>query len=479
MSSILNRRQVVGGLTAGVTTLSTSACASRTGSGLFGSPQDRNKPNIVFILADDLGYADLSCYGRRDYETPNIDKLARDGLMFTSGYSNSPVCSATRTGLITGRYQYRFPVGLEEPVGFSHIGLAPETTTLPSELKRAGYQTSLVGKWHLGRLPDYGPLKSGYDHFYGVREGGVDYYRHSNDLWDGDVKVEEVGYITNLLGDRAVQQIREFSKSDTPFFMSLHFTAPHWPWEGDNAEGQSESERLANQDGMLSILHYDGGSLKTYADMVKRMDDQVGRVVAALKQSGVDKNTIVVFTSDNGGERFSDNWPFSGQKAELLEGGIRVPLIVKWPGHVRHGSKTDTPAISMDWVPTLLVAAGMSGSGASGYDGVNLLEVLNGGTIPERALFWRYNLRDQQAVRFGQWKYLKIGENEFLFDVIQDPRERGNRKLREPEIFADLKSRYASWNAEMLPYGPENFSSGYSARTTPDRYGNERSTTAW
>src|SRR6476469_1382636 len=224
-------------------------------------------PNIVFIMADDLGYADLSCYGRRDYTTPNIDRLATDGMKFTQAYANSAVCSATRTALITGRYQYRLPVGLEEPIAREsrgNPGLPPSHPTLPSLLKKAGYTTHLVGKWHLGRLPDYGPLKSGYDHFWGFRGGGLDYFTHkfsspnsseaqNGDLWDDDVKIEQAGYLADLLGERAVKVIGDYAAARQPFFLSLHFNAPHWPWEGRGDE--AEALRIRN------LVHYDGGSL--------------------------------------------------------------------------------------------------------------------------------------------------------------------------------------------------------------------------
>jgi arylsulfatase A-like enzyme len=188
-------------------------------------------PNIVFILADDLGYADVACYGRPDLHTPNVDALEAGGTRFLQAYANSAVCSATRTALITGRYQYRLAIGLEEPLATHPAGLPPDQPTLPSLLKNAGYGTTLVGKWHLGQLPNYGPLRSGYDHFYGFRGGAVDYYTHSDDLWDGDVKVEQAGYMTDLLGGHAINAIQGYADSGQPFLLSLHFNAPHWPWE--------------------------------------------------------------------------------------------------------------------------------------------------------------------------------------------------------------------------------------------------------
>src|SRR5580692_1768046 len=195
------------------------------------------KPNILFIVADDFGYADSSCYGRTDYSTPSIDRLAAEGMKFMQAYANSAVCSATRTALITGRYQYRLPVGLEEPLnGSRNIGLPDGHPTLPGLLRKNGYSTTLLGKWHLGSLPDYSPLKSGYDHFWGFRGGALDYYTHTgtdhkDDLWDGDVPVQQTGYLTDLIGDRAVDAVGAYAKTRQPFFLDVHFNAPHWPWE--------------------------------------------------------------------------------------------------------------------------------------------------------------------------------------------------------------------------------------------------------
>jgi len=238
--------------------------------GTRGAQAQQARPNIVFIMADDLGYADLSCYGRRDYSTPNVDRLAAAGMKFLQAYANSAVCSATRTALITGRYQYRLAVGLEEPITNQDVGLPPEHPTLPSLLKKAGYGTTLIGKWHLGRLPDYGPLKSGYDHFWGFRGGALDYFTHKSgpansdtgDLWDDDARIEQAGYLTELLGDRAVKVTGEYAAAQKPFFLSLHFNAPHWPWEG--REDEAEALRIR------ALQHYDGGSLATYARMLRR-----------------------------------------------------------------------------------------------------------------------------------------------------------------------------------------------------------------
>ena len=428
------------------------------------------RPNIVFIMADDLGYADLSCYGRRDYQTPNLDRLAAQGVRYLDAYSNSSVCSATRTALITGRYQYRLPVGLEEPLATRPVGLPPGEPTLPLLLKIAGYRTALVGKWHLGQLPNYGPLQSGYDQFWGFRSGGIDYFTHESqggpDLWDQDVAVEEQGYLTDLLGDRALTMIDGFARSVDPFFLSLHFNAPHWPWEGPQDE--AEALRIA-ADRARNIVHFDGGSMATYATMVRRMDHQIGRIMERLHRLGLAENTIVVFTSDNGGERFSDTWPFSGRKTELLEGGIRVPCIVRWPAQRSAGTASTVPCMSMDWAPTLLAACGADTSGVS-FDGVNLFTNRAQPDSPERTLFWRMKWMSQEASRRGNWKYLKIGANSFLFDLATDPLEKANLKTREPARFASMEAEYRSWERTMLPISGESEAHGFVPSQMADRF---------
>ena len=433
------------------------------------------RPNVLYIMADDMGYGDLSCYGRTDYATPRIDALAREGLRFTSAYANSCVCTATRVALITGRYQYRLPIGLEEPLADrENIGLPPGEPTLPSQLKAAGYATSLIGKWHLGSLPMFDPLQSGYDHFWGIRSGGVDYYTHKGtngklDLWDGPTPVDRADYLTDMIAEHAIAGISAGANQPKPWFMSLHFTAPHWPWEapGDVVE----SRRLEAAGPGDALMHYDGGSLATYAAMVTRLDYQVGRILDVLAASGQADNTIVVFTSDNGGERFSTTWPFTGRKTELLEGGLRIPAIVRWPGVTTAGSTSDAQVISMDWLPTFLAAAGAVPDAAHKPDGIDIRPALLGGTLPERTLFWRYKNHGQQAARSGKWKYLKIGEQSFLFDVVADPMERANLKAREPEVFKALAAAWADWNAGMLPLDPKSYTHGFTGKNLADHYG--------
>jgi arylsulfatase A-like enzyme len=450
-----------------------------TGATVLGGPSVRaraaaRRPNIVFIMADDLGYADVSCYGRRDYRTPAIDKLAGQGLRFLHAYANSAVCSATRTALMTGRYQNRLPVGLEEPLGQRAVGLPPEHPTLPSILRKAGYKTALIGKWHLGALPNYGPQQSGYDHFWGLRGGGLDYFTHKAfgraDLWDDGRAVTEEGYLTDLLGNKAIESLEGFSRQQQPFFLSLHFNAPHWPWEGP--DDMAEALRLDKSGKPAAIFDYDGGSAKIFAAMVTRMDYQIGRVLRRLEELGMAKDTIVIFTSDNGGERFSDTWPFSGRKTELLEGGLRIPAIIRWPGVVAPGQSSDQTMITMDWLPTLLAAAGTSADPAYPPDGENLLPVLrNPRRIHERTLAWRYLNLNQEACRKGDWKYLKILDNRFLFNVVEDPLERANLKDRMPAKFAELVAAFRQWDAQMLPLDPKASTGGFSGSELADHFG--------
>lgn len=433
------------------------------------------QPNIVFILADDLGYADVSCYGRREYKTPAIDRIATEGLRFTQAYANSAVCSATRTALMTGRYQNRLPIGLEEPLGKRPVGLPPSHPTLPSLLRKVGYQTALIGKWHLGELPKYGPLQSGYDHFWGFRGGALDYFSHESmngGLWDDDRQIAEPGYLTELMGNHAVDVLNGFAKSDRPFFLSLHFNAPHWPWEGPDDE--VESKRLATKGGPMAIVDFDGGSMAVFAKMVTAMDAQIARVLATLDQLHLSNDTIVIFTSDNGGERYSDTWPFTGKKTELLEGGLRIPAVVRWPGHIKAKSVSQQVMITMDWLPTLLAAAGGSPDPQYPSDGVDLTPMLSGGRTVERTLCWRYLNLTQEACRSGDWKYLRISDHTFLFNVVEDPLERANLKERKPERYKELIAKYQAWSAQMLPLDMNANTAGFSGENLADHFGVEK-----
>jgi arylsulfatase A-like enzyme len=378
-------------------------------------------------------------------------------------------------GLITGRYQYRLRVGLEEPLAGNHpeVGLPPEHPTLPSLLRKAGYGTTLIGKWHLGVLPTYGPLRSGYDHFYGFRGGSLDYFAHTggdqkDDLWDDDMLLHQTGYLTDLLGSRAVDVINASAKANRPFLLSLHFNAPHWPWEGPGDEAESERTRK-------NLFDIDGGSMKTYQRMIEAMDLEIGRVLQALDANGLTRNTIVIFTSDNGGERFSDRWPFTGMKTELLEGGLRIPAVISWPARIPQGRTIDQVAIHMDWLPTLLAATGIQPDPAFPSDGMNLLPSLTQNALPvARKLYWRYKANAQRAMRDGDFKYLQIAGNTFLFNVVEDPMERANLKQRRRDVYDQLVDQWYEWNTTMLPEIDESSTGSFTADELADHIGSNK-----
>jgi arylsulfatase A-like enzyme len=425
------------------------------------------RPNFVFILADDLGYADLGCYGGHPPScSPEIDRMAAGGLCFTDGYSNSPVCSPTRFALATGRWQYRLRAGNDEPIASRHrgsptLGLPPEHPTLASLLRDAGYATALSGKWHLGFAPHFGPLKSGYAEFFGVMSGGVDYFTHrdsagAHDLFEGESESQRTGYLTDLITESAVGFLQRQKGTTSPFLLSVHYTAPHWPWE--TRDDEEEARRLGR------IVHTDGGSVETYRTMIRHMDEGIGRIMETLRTIGAEQNTLVVFTSDNGGERFSDTWPLVGKKMDLLEGGIRVPYIVRWPARVRPGGVTSQLAITMDWVATFLDAAGVPAHPDYPLDGASLLGVLDRPEAPfARDLFWRMKYRDQKAMRSGRWKYLATDDGEFVFDLVRDARERANLARREPDRLVTMRDAYARWEKTIptLP-GDATFSIPYT-----------------
>jgi arylsulfatase A-like enzyme len=414
------------------------------------------RPNILFIVVDDCGYADLGCTGQTDYATPALDRLAEEGIRFTQAYANAPLCTNTRVALMTGRYQYRLPIGLVEPLRWSdrerpEMGLPPDHPTLPGLLRDAGYRTALIGKWHLGYLPRYSPLKSGYDEFFGIMGGYTGYYTHQGDggapdFYEGETPIERQGYVTDLLSERAAAFVAAAAATPQPYFLSLHYTAPHWPWSAPSVEAAA---RRRERD-RAEIT--EGGSTRIYGEMMQILDAGIGRVVAAVRRTAGGRDTYIIFTSDNGGERFSKIWPFVGRKFDLLEGGLRVPQICWWPGHIPAGGVSDQVCITMDLTATCLAAAGVAAAPATPLDGRDLLPVLTAeAPASERTLYWRMGNRRQRAVRRGDRKYLKVAEREFLFDLAYDPRERGNLAHKEPALLDELRGLWEAWNRDMLP----------------------------
>ncbi len=433
MNNRVTRREFIG--TAAATTAALGAAG-------LDAATAATRPNVLFILADDLGYGDLSSYGRPDYRTPVLDGLARQGMKFMSAYAAAAVCTPTRCAFITGRYPQRLAVGLPEPLvdPNAHLGIPAGHPTIASLVKNNGYHTALIGKWHLGWDAEFSPNQRGFEEFFGILSGAADYFTHSDDLWENLKPVQKVGYLTDLLSDRAVEYVSR--KRDKPFYLSLHYTAPHAPWEGP---GDAAMRHEHGEGPMV-----EGGSLQTYAAMMKSMDAGIGRVLQALARAKLDRNTLVIFTSDNGGERYSFNWPFSFQKFFLWEGGIRVPALVRWPGTIPAGRVTEQAATTMDWTATILAATGTAPDPAFPLDGVDLLPVCTGARAPfDRTLFWRTDAR--QAARQGRWKYLKDGNAERLFDLSIDPGEKNDLRPTHGDVFEKLRTAYLAWNAQMLP----------------------------
>ncbi|HKU72719.1 MAG TPA: sulfatase-like hydrolase/transferase [Pyrinomonadaceae bacterium] len=446
----LTRRKFIAGITAGAGLL---LPRSKTVSAFQLKPKP-TRPNVIFILADDLGWGDLSCYGRPDYKTPNLDRLAAQGVRFTDAYSASAVCTPTRCGFITGRYPARLKIGLLEPLPATNhqVGLDPQHPTVASLLKGSGYETALLGKWHLGFRPEWGPNAHGFDEFFGILAGAGDYHQHKNglgepDLYENLTPVEKNGYLTDLLTQRAVDYIKR--RRTAPFYLSLHYTAPHWPWQ-DRKGG----ERVVfNKNTIEPRAMSRGGSLKLYTEMMRSLDEGVGEVMRALKSAGLERNTLVIFTSDNGGERFSYQWPFSGEKGELLEGGIRVPAIVRWPTIIPPKRITSQMAISMDWTATILAAANTPADPGHALDGTDLLPIIKGASpVHDRTFFWR--IYDQDAVRQGKWKYVRTGTQRQLFDLSVDQREKSDFSLTNPDVLERLTAEFDKWNRQMLPRMP-------------------------
>ncbi|MFK7917368.1 MAG: sulfatase-like hydrolase/transferase [Ilumatobacter sp.] len=433
-------------------------------------------PNIVFLMADDLGWADLGCYGSDAISTPNIDRLAAQGVRFTHGYAGSPFCSSTRIALYTGQHPCRLQAGIEEPMQTRspENGIPADHPTLPSLLKDAGYDTAMFGKWHCGWLPWHSPIRIGFDTFFGNLDGALDYFEHVStlgepDLYEGETPVEMTGYYTDIISEKSAEYIA--ASGDQPFYVQVNYTAPHWPWEGRgdaDVGARIRAELEEGSKGPFPILHLDGGSLAKYAELVEAMDDGIGIILDALDAAGKADNTIVVFCSDNGGERWSNNWPFVGEKGDLTEGGIRVPFIVRWPEAVAAGQVTDHASITQDWTATLLAAGGATPHPDHPLDGVDLLPwLVDGADYPEHDLLWR--LASQGAVRRGRFKYVrdlrdraiagswprrvgKDGHYELLYDVTVDGREAADIAPHHPDVVAEMREAWLAYDADLIPY---------------------------
>ncbi len=417
---------------------------------LLANPLLAQRPNIIYIMTDDMGYGDLSCYGNKKFFTPNLDKLASQGVKFVNAYAAAPVCTPTRTALMTGRYPARLPLGLFEPLRSpakdSAYGLTSDIPSLGMLMKASGYETALIGKWHLGFMPQHSPTKNGFNYFFGIHSGGADYISHKGengkrlyDLYENDSLNYTEGYLTELFSQRSVSFIKQ--KHDKPFFLMVTYNAPHWPWQGPTDPAYPDSVDFTK-----------GGSPVVYAAMMKSLDDGVGKIMQALDESQLNSNTLVIFTNDNGGERYSDNGGLSKSKMTVWEGGIRVPAFVRWTGKINAGITTEQVAITMDWTATMLKAAGAKVDKNYPLDGIDLMPVLTGKQKNiDRTLFWRtFQRTKQKAVRDGKWKYLQDEKGEYFFDLSADQEEKNDLKTKEKQRFEELKAKLAAWEKTVL-----------------------------
>ena len=422
------------------------------------------QPNFLIILADDMGYADLSCYGNDRYQTPHLDALAKSGLRFTDFHSNGPVCSPTRAALLTGRYQQRS--GVDEVVFADpklgkrdDHGLKPSEITFARLLKNAGYRTALFGKWHLGYATKFNPIQHGFDEFRGYVSGNVDFHAHIDqagfaDWWHNLEQSDEPGYTTHLITRHALRFIEE--NRERPFCLYVAHEAPHAPYQGPNDPPVRGPQARAAVGG--------AEIQRAYREMVQEMDRGVGEIVATLQRLGLAENTLVFFFSDNGGTREGNNGPLHGAKGSVWEGGHRVPAIASWPGRIKPATVTDQTAASMDLLPTLLELSGTPPPAGHRFDGASLARLLlENKPLTERTFFWGYNNR--YAVRRGPWKLVmnpsttgggKAKKKQAtaepalgLFNLADDRGEANNLAAARPELVRELQTALAAWKKDV------------------------------
>ncbi len=416
----------------------------------FGSYGQDQKPNIILMLADDLGYADLSLTGSQQIQTPHIDRIASEGVQFTQGYVSAPVCSPSRAGLLTGKNQVAFGYDnnlAENQPGFdpAFAGLPVEQKTIADRLKEAGYVTGLVGKWHLGSQDQFHPVNRGFDEFWGYLGGGHHYFKSDVEgkgylapLSSNYKEPQAITYLTDDKGDECVDFIKRHR--DEPFFLFASFNAPHSPLQ-------------ATEEDLLLFDHIQDPDRKTYLAMVHRLDQNVGKILDALQSEGLEENTIVVFLSDNGGpvdNNASLNAPFNGQKGILLEGGLRVPFMMKWPAKIPANSRYHQAVTSLDLMPTFLEAVGMDPEEIEELEGKNLLPYALGNEekAPHNILKWRFTI--SAGILEDNWKLIRLPDRlPLLFDLSKDPSELENLSLKHPEITQSLLKKLGDWDLAL------------------------------
>jgi N-acetylgalactosamine-6-sulfatase len=425
-------------------------------AGLHAAPR---RPNVVIILADDMGFGDVSMHGCPDIKTPHIDSIARQGVRFTQFYDNAPECSPTRCSLLTGRYQQRVG-GLECAIGVNNVGRYDEAEwlqkrgelglplseiTMARIFKDAGYDTACIGKWHLGYGRNFSANRHGFDEYFGILGGNADYFTHEEAQGGGMQLVHNgtpdhrKGYLTDLFTEASINWLK--ARRSNPFLLYLPYNAPHTPIQDPDAYDPKTGTAPERQ-----------RQRPVYCKMVARLDQRIGDVLRQLDAMGAAENTLLFFLSDNGADANGRNLPYRGGKSTVFEGGIRVPCCVRWPGVIPQGKTVDQVALTMDILPTMIAAAGVPSPRGRRFDGIDLLPHMKGRRpASPRTVFWRYKRAQarRKAVRSGDWKYINDSGKEMLFQIARDETEKNDLLSQEPRVAQDLKTKLAAWEKEV------------------------------
>ena len=441
-------------VTLGLLMASCGPSGPRRPSAAAGKPNAKRRPNIVIILADDLGHGDLGVTGAPDIRTPRLDRLASEGVRFTHAYANAPVCSPTRAALLSGQYQQRAGVGRVIYANERELGLSHQVELLPAYLRKAGYATGIIGKWHLGYPKTHFPTRFGFDEFTGFVAGNIDYFAHTDrlgnaDLWRGEEAITDDRYFTDLIADEAIDFINRHE--DEPFFLYLPFNAPHDPFQGPehrDTAGNQEVTRKVNR------------TREVLRAMIESLDANIGRVLDRLDETDLGANTAIFFFSDNGGVRsLARNAPFRGHKATLWEGGIRTPFFARFTGRFPAGTTVADMVIGMDLFPTALALAGVTPPADRPMDGLNLLPLIEGKqTLKRDTLYFRYEGPRgpvQRAVVQKGWKYLSDEkEQEHLFRLSDVPPEQDDLAASQAARLAELRNNWQAWERDVMQGAP-------------------------
>ncbi|WDE97767.1 sulfatase-like hydrolase/transferase [Lentisphaera profundi] len=406
----------------------------------------KEKPNIILIMADDMGYGELSCTGHKDFKTPHLDKMAKDGALLTDFHSNGAVCSPTRAALMTGRYQNRSGIeGVVTAVGHRHTGLDLKELTMAEALKARGYSTAMFGKWHLGYDPKFNPVHQGFDHFKGFVSGNIDYFSHIDqvgheDWWIRDKKVKTPGYLTEIITDYGIDFIEQ--NQEKPFFLYLAHGGPHYPYQGPN-DGAYRTP--GNPEPIYGAVD---DKERAYKDMMASMDAEIGRILKKVKDLKLDTKTLIIFCSDNGGtgKYGSSNAPFRGTKNTFYEGGHRVPALFLWPGKIEANQTITDPVMTMDFMPTLMTLAGEQD--IKNLDGVDLSSLLlKNKALAQRNLFWKKG--KDFAVREAHWKLMSHKGKLELFDLEKDKAEKNDLSKSNVKQVEHMLKLYRQWEKDV------------------------------